>query len=247
MLKQRLAIFDIDGTIFRSSLLIELINGLVEHGVFPQKAKQEMEKEYLAWLDRKGEYDDYLAKVIQIHLKYIQNKKYADVNAVAEQVVKFMKNRVYRYTRDLLKKLKTQNFHIITISGSPTYIVSKFAKAFGFQAYFGSEYEVQNGRFTGKVLNLETFYKKAHVLNLYIENKKLKVNFKKSLAVGDTESDVAMLELVGSPIAFNPNSGLARIAKERGWKVIVEKDVIYEINQFNFLHSHGSYKSRKLK
>jgi phosphoserine phosphatase len=48
--------------------------------------------------------------------------------------------------------------------------------------------------------------------------------------VGDTEGDVAFLELVTEPIAFNPNKELYRHAKRMGWKVVVErKDVIYEI------------------
>ena len=41
--------------------------------------------------------------------------------------------------------------------------------------------------------------------------------------------DIAMLEMVSRPIAFNPNAGLYRHAKLRGWEVVVErKDVIYE-------------------
>jgi FMN phosphatase YigB (HAD superfamily) len=77
--KIKLAIFDIDGTIFRSSLLIELINGLVNNGIFPKVALKEIQKEYTAWLNRKGSYDDYIQKVIDIHLKYIPNKNQVEV------------------------------------------------------------------------------------------------------------------------------------------------------------------------
>ena len=155
----RLAIFDIDGTIFRSSLLIELINGLVADGIFPQTAKKETDAEYRAWLDRRGSYENYIKKVIAIHLKYIAGKSFVKVQASAEKTIRHLKDRVYRYTRYLIRRLKKDNYHIITISGSPTYIVAKYAKYLGFQAYFGSEYEVVGGKFTGRVLNLETFYK----------------------------------------------------------------------------------------
>jgi len=234
--KVKLALFDIDGTIFRSSLLIELINGLVNDGIFPQTAKREMEKEYLAWLDRKGGYEDYIKKVIAIHLKYIAGKSFVEINASAEHTVQFLKNRLYRYTRDLIKDLRAKNYHLITISGSPTYIVSKFAKIMGFNAFFGSEYEIKDGLFTGKVLNLETFYKKSYVLEQYIKKHSLQVDFKKSIAVGDTETDIAMLKLVGRPIAFNPNGQLAKVAKQFGYEIVVErKDVIYELKKFRFL------------
>ncbi len=232
----KLAIFDIDGTIFRSSLLIELINGLVADGIFPQTAKKETEKEFRAWLDRKGNYENYIKKVIAIHLKYIHGKSFVEVEASAAQTINHLKNRLYRYTRDLIKQLKQDGYHLITISGSPTYIVSKFAKLLGFEAFFGSQYEVHEGKFTGKVLNLETFFKKEHVLREYLHNKNLRVNFRGSIAVGDTESDIPMLAVVGKPIAFNPNLELAKHAKKKGWEVVVErKDVVYQIKHFTFL------------
>jgi HAD superfamily hydrolase (TIGR01490 family) len=232
----KLALFDIDGTIFRSSLLIELINGLVEDRIMPLTAKKEVEREFKAWLDRKGDYETYIKKVIAIHLKYIAGKSYVEVTASAQQTIQNLRHRVYRFTRDLIKSLQNKNYHLVTISGSPTYIVSKYAKMMGFKGFFGSEYEVKNGVFTGKVLNLETFYKKALVLKKYLDDKNLKVDFKNSIAVGDTESDIPMLSLVGHPIAFNPNGELAKYAKKKGWEVVVErKDAIYSLKKFDLL------------
>jgi HAD superfamily hydrolase (TIGR01490 family) len=234
---KKLAIFDIDGTIFRSSLLIELINGLVEFGVFPGIAKKEMEKEYLAWLDRKGSYEEYINKVINIHLKYIKGCRRDAVEEVCREVARREKDRVYRFTRDLIKDLKKQQYLLVAISGSPTYIVSKFAKAAGFNEYFGSDYEVKNNIFTGKVLNKEIFLDKAYVLNKFLERSLIKADFVQSVAVGDTESDIAILGLVGRPIAFNPNTNLAVHAHNNDWQIVVErKDVIFDITDFNFLN-----------
>jgi len=58
------------------------------------------------------------------------------------------------------------------------------------------------------------------------------MNFDKTgtYAVGDTEGDIPMLELVDNPICFNPNKVLFDQAKRMGWSVIVErKDVIYDL------------------
>jgi hypothetical protein len=44
----------------------------------------------------------------------------------------------------------------------------------------------------------------------------------------DTLSDVGFLELVWTPIAFNPNRSLFEVAQRRGWPIAVErKDVSY--------------------
>jgi phosphoserine phosphatase len=50
------------------------------------------------------------------------------------------------------------------------------------------------------------------------------------LAVGDTESDIPLLELVTFPICFNPNENLYNHARRMKWEVVVErKDVIYHL------------------
>lgn len=231
----RLAVFDIDGTIFRSSLIIELSNALVEAGIFPKTAKKEIEKEYLAWLNRKGTYEAYINQVVKIYVKHIAGKSFAKVNVVAKKVIAFQKDRVYRFTRDLIKNLKQQKYFLVAISGSPSYIVGAYAKAIGFNLFFGTELEIKSGKFTGKILSLDSALNKQKIIKS-LAKRHSGINLKKSLAVGDTESDIAMLSLVGQPIAFNPNFQLAVYAKKWGWRIITErKDVIYEIKNFDFL------------
>jgi len=60
---RKVAIFDIDGTVFRSSLLIELTDELVRDGVLPADAGQAYAKARSKWLDREGTYDDYINAV----------------------------------------------------------------------------------------------------------------------------------------------------------------------------------------
>ncbi len=237
MKKTRLAVFDIDGTIFRSSLLIQLINGLVEAGVFPDNASKEMEKDYLAWLDRKGTYDNYIGQVVNIYWKYIRGVRVGDVKKVSREVIAWQKDRVYRYTRDLIKKCKRNGYFLVAISGSPDYIVSAFAKDTGFDASFGSVSEIERGVFTGRALNRDTVTNKEKVLKRLVKSLSEGVDLKESIAVGDSEGDIPMLKMVGKPIAFNPNRILAQHAKKKSWKIVVErKDVIYDIKSHKFIN-----------
>lgn len=231
----KLVVFDIDGTIFRSSLLIELSHALVEHGIFPQSAKKEIEKEYLAWVNRKGAYEVYINKVVKIYIKHISGKRLSQVKRIAKNVISFQKDRVYRFTRDLIKKLKSQNYFLVAISGSPSYIVSAYAKIIGFDLFFGNELEVKNGRFTGEILNVDSIFAKAKIVKNLA--KKYSISLKNCIAVGDTEGDIPMLSLVGQPIAFNPNYQLAKTAQKRKWRIVAErKDVIFDLKAFNFLN-----------
>jgi len=69
---------------------------------------------------------------------------------------------------------------------------------------------------------------KANILKRAVEREGL--TLEGSIGVGDTEGDIPFLEMVETPICFNPNALLYRHAKRLGWQVVVErKDVIYKL------------------
>ncbi len=254
MKKVKIGVFDIDGTIFRSSLLIELVRGLVRSGIFPKRANQEMEADYLAWLNRVGDYDDYLGRVIRIYDKYIFGKKFNKVEAVASDVMDIEKDKTYRFTRGLITDLKNKGYHLVAISGSPSYMVDKFAFHMGFDVSFGAVTEIRKGAFTryyiekdfktgqdisipirqrGKVLN---FSRKDILLKKYLASRNIKADWKNSIAVGDSGNDIPMLKLMGRPIAFNPDDILVKEAQRKKWRVVVErKNVVYDLDKFKFI------------
>ena len=62
---KKVAIFDIDGTIFRSSLLIEITEALIDAGMFKKSAKKYYAKQHQNWINRKDSYDKYIDKVVK--------------------------------------------------------------------------------------------------------------------------------------------------------------------------------------
>lgn len=235
---RKLAIFDIDGTIFRSSLLIVLTNALVEKNFFPKNARIEIKDDYKAWLNREGEYENYIEKVIDVYTKYIVGLKEEDVIRVVDEVLEDEKKKLYRYTRDLIKKLKSEDYFLFAISGSPGHILTSFAKDIGFDKYLGGYFEIVDGKFTGRQPFGNPAEDKRKTLAEFLEKSEIEFDLGNSIGVGDTESDIAFLEIVGNPIAFNPNKSLAEYAKKNNWKIVVErKDVIYDISDFEFLET----------
>ena len=226
--KQRVAVFDIDGTIFRSSLLIELVEKFIEEGLFPYTSHSFYEEEYQRWLDRRGSYEDYINKVVQTYRQSIKGVKLADALEIADRLMLFHKNRVYRFTRDLVKKLEKTHF-LLAISHSPYHVVEPFCREWGFNKIYAMIYEVDNGGiFTGNVEYEDLIKDKGKILERAVSKEKL--TLKGSMGVGDTESDIPILKLVARPIAFNPNRKLYQVAKKNRWEIVVErKDMIYKL------------------
>lgn len=226
--KKRVAVFDIDGTIFRSSLLIELVRELISEGVFKPHVERIYEKEHLEWLDRRGSYEAYIGSVVKAFQENLKGVSYKELRRVAHKVVVRHKNRTYRYTRDLVKELKAKNYYVLAISHSPKLAVEGFCKILGFNKVYALMYEIDTKkRFTGKVLFSDIIFDKDKVLRRAIQGDGL--TLKGSVGVGDTESDISFLKIVERPICFNPNKKLLKEARKKKWKVVVErKDVVYE-------------------
>ena len=231
---RKLAVFDIDGTIFRSSMIVELVNLLVKKGIFPERVNKEIEKDYSLWVIRQGDYRDYINKVVEVFKNEIGAKDETVVkDAISEMVFK-EKDKLYVFTRELLKKLKKENYFLLAISGSPEIIVSQFAKALGFNAYYGSKYEIKNNKFTGKIL-ADIVWNKSLVLDEFLSKHK-EFKLEDAIGIGDTEIDISFLSKVGNPIVFNPDIQLAGYAKENGWKIIIErKNAVYLVKDFDFV------------
>lgn len=229
MSKQRVAIFDIDGTIFRSSLLIELVEELISRGLFPESVRDEYHSEYALWLDRKGRYEEYINSVVDVFARNIRGVYYGDVKDAASVVFARHRNRVYRYTRDLIQQLKKDGYYLLAISHSPKLITDLFCDAWGFDKNYGTLYSIgAEDRFTGEREQTHLIMNKGATARRAIEKEGL--TLPGSVGVGDTESDISFLEIVDRPICFNPNMLLYRHARLNDWEVVVErKDVVYEV------------------
>jgi HAD superfamily hydrolase (TIGR01490 family) len=228
MTKNKLAVFDIDGTIFRKNLAFELINELAWMKIFSREVRNELVELYTQWLDHKGVYEDYRKALVRLYVENVKGCKRSDVVKASQIVMPFFKDRTYVFANNLIRELKKKKYHIIAVSGSPIEIVEEYNKYLKFDAVFGSVYETDEQEvYTGRA-SFEPTLHKGHVVKQYaLENK---LTLEDSYGIGDTESDAKFLEIVAHPIAFNPNLNLKSIAEEKGWRIVVEKkDVIYEV------------------
>ena len=228
-MSQKVAFFDIDGTVFRSSLLIELVEQLIEEKIFPPEVREEYATQFIAWQDREGSYEEYIDAVIKAFINHIKGVFYGDLADIGRQVVARQSKHVYRYTRDLIKELKADDYYLVAISQSPKTVLDNFCEQYGFDKVYGRMYDIgPQDHFTGEVIDEHLIANKANIVARMVE--KEEVDLKDSIAVGDTEGDINLLEAVERPICFNPNQALYDHAKRMGWEVVVErKDVIYKL------------------
>lgn len=113
-------------------------------------------------------------------------------------------------------------------AGRPTFIVSAaghgvvelLANVLDMEGGIGTRYEVDaSGRYTGELVDgLNYGELKIAPMRRFATDHQL--DLEASWAYSDSVSDLPMLELVGNPVAVNPDAELALIARERGWRVM---------------------------
>jgi HAD superfamily hydrolase (TIGR01490 family) len=113
-----------------------------------------------------------------------------------------------------------EGHHVAIISAATPYAVKPVAEALGLgERYVATELEVQNGRFTGRVVEPACYGDGKVTRGLrYAEQHGL--DLRQSYFYSDSASDLPLLEAVGNPVAVNPNRKLARIAARQGWPVM---------------------------
>ncbi len=229
------AFFDIDGTLYRDSLMIEHFKRLLKYEIIdPTIWHNYGKKAFHDWDKRQGNYEDYLLEVAEIYLESMKGQNKENIEFITNQVINIKGDRVYRFTRDRIQWHKKQGHKVIFISGSPDYLVAKMAQKYEVTAYKGTQYLVdENNNFTGKIRQMWDSDNKHLSMLEFVD--KYNIDLNRSFSYGDTNGDFSMLKLVANPIAINPAKELLlriREDKELREKVLIiveRKDVIYKL------------------
>ena len=222
------AVFDIDGTLIRWQLFHAIVHTLGKQGHLPAGAHERIKQARMEWKDRTtnngfSTYENVLVQEYLAALKQIGSTQY---QAVVDEVYAEYKDQTFTYTRDLIIDLKAKGYVLLAISGSQQDVIQKLAAHHGFDVAVGATLEQIDGKFSGAITT--PIFDKAKVLRQLIAEHNLTTTG--SIAVGDSTSDVPMLELVEQPIVFNPDKKLFAEAAKRKWKIVVErKNMVYEL------------------
>ena len=229
------AFFDIDGTLYRNSLMIEHFKKLVKYEVIdPRLWHSNVKYTYKEWRKRVRHYEDYMLELIDIYIDALKGRKKSDLEFISNQVIRLNGDIVYKFTRDRIKWHQENRHKVFFISGSPNFLVSKMAEKYGVDAYRGAEYLLDEaGHFTGDVVPMWDSESKDGAIRQLQHD--YQIDLEQSYAYGDTNGDLSMLRKVGRPVAINPTQELIQSIKadpalfDKSRIIVERKDVIYSL------------------
>jgi HAD superfamily hydrolase (TIGR01490 family) len=124
---------------------------------------------------------------------------------------------VYQEALDLMALHRSEGRRIYIVSSSPEEVVRPLASHFGVAGVIATRARIVDGRYTGELEFYAYGEGKAEAIRSLAE--RLGISLEGSFAYTDSSTDLPMLEVVGHPVAVNPDRELRKVAEQRGWDV----------------------------
>lgn len=167
-----------------------------------------------------GATDEKSAAVRDRILKGVEGSAQTDLAALNEEIVPAILRKVRPESKGLVDMHHQADRDCFIVSASPVELVDPLAKAMGMEGGIGTVSEVVDGRYTGRLAGPFTYGEgKAEA----IEKIAAEAGYQLELcySYSDSASDLPMLELVGHPVAVNPDGALETLARQRGWPIVI--------------------------
>lgn len=217
--------FDLDFTLHRGSLVVLLLQRLVEKGIIPRDVSEHAAVQEHKRQVKQGLRRDYAYAMIDqfVVLEALEGIPESLMREVSEELLEEHRSNTYLFSRLLLEAAKNQGYVAVAISGSPKQIVEPFAKAWGFDDCVGTEFGItETGHLTGKMEDWIHHYKnKTAVLERFVSMHNC--TWESSIAIGDSMDDLGMLKRAIYPIAMNPSNELRQNCREAQIPVVFEQ------------------------
>jgi HAD superfamily hydrolase (TIGR01490 family) len=125
---------------------------------------------------------------------------------------------LYPEAEQLVREHQAAGHVVAIVSGATKFVVRPLAARLGIRHMLYTRLEVEEGRFTGRVIEPICFEEgKIYWLQQFIEEER--VDLAKSYFYTDSITDRPLLDLVAHPVAVNPDPLLYREAVRRNWPV----------------------------
>jgi len=121
--------------------------------------------------------------------------------------------------RALVESHRHEGHTLLIITATNRFITAPIATELGITHLIATEPEEVGGQFTGKVHGVPS-YREGKVTRLRSWLAEHQEELAGSWFYSDSHNDLPLLELVEHPVAVNPDTILARHARENGWPIL---------------------------
>ena len=196
--------FDLDGTIIRNMDSVKYLCSLNNSLDKLKKIEFLEDNHKVSWIEA-----DYLKAEL------IKGLSLKDVSDKFDEKIELIRN-----LESVLTCLNEKGLKSVLITAGPIRVANIIAVKFGFDAVYGSLYEVKDGKFTGHISTHLGSKGKVNCLNDFCMRRGISSD--QCAAIGDSGSDIDIFERCSKSIAINCSDEL----KGRASEYIITDDLL---------------------
>lgn len=212
------AFFDLDKTILAKSSTLAFTRKFYEGGLIGRPDAVKAAYAQFVYL-LSGADHDQMEQMREYLSRLVTGWEVARVNEiVAETIDEIVDPIVYDEALQLMAEHRAAGRDVIIISSSGTEVVEPVGDRLGVDLAIGTQLAIEDGHYTGEILFYAYGEGKADAMRaLAVERG---YDLAECYSYTDSYTDLPMLEIVGHPVATNPDGELRRIARERDWPIL---------------------------
>jgi len=212
------AFFDLDKTVIAKASMVAFGRPLYRAGMISRwLVIRALWSQFV--FQQLGADEERMMKFRESALRITRGWDQAHISAVVrDTLTEVIDPIVYDEALDLIHEHRAAGRRVYLISASPEEIVAPLALYLGVDEAIASRARLDDeGRYTGEV---EFYSYGPYKAEAILEAARTHdIDLDASYAYSDSATDLPMLEVVGHPVAVNPDRELARIARDRNWEV----------------------------
>lgn len=218
----RVAIFDFDGTLYERETFQVMMDHLKNHPTYHTRYGRFIRAVLPRYIGAKFKlYPEQRMRerAMQLYIDAFSDLSIDDLHTYFKEVAS-------KFTEDFNKKVVSRltnhienDDYVMLVSGAYHPLLKFATTDFHFHSIIGTNIPT-NGQMVdpSKRINHIQGPRKNKAIKAALNDKK--IDWKNSFAYADSFSDLPVLELVGNPVAVQPEDRLRTIAEKRGWEVI---------------------------
>lgn len=152
-------------------------------------------------------------------LEAVKGRHREDLTSLNDDILPRLLNSVRPETRAVVERHHDAGRDTYIVSASPIELVGPLASALGMTGAIATESEIVDGYYTGRLLS-EFCYGQGKVNRVQALADQMGYDLRLCFAYSDSKSDLPLLEMVGHPVAVNPDGVLRKAAREQNWPVV---------------------------
>ena len=215
------AFFDLDKTLLPGSSLFPIAREMFRRKVIGPKDITRFALDQLGFIVFGTEDPKKIERAREGALEGVKGRRREEVLDIGRGIVRReLTPRFYPQALELIARHQRQGRKVYVSSSSPEDLLELMGEDLGLDGVIGTRAKVDDhGLYTGE-LEGDLCHREEKARRVREVAEAEGIDLGQSYAYSDSLNDLPLLELVGNPVATNPDHSLLALARQRGWPVL---------------------------